>query len=161
MARLSGPMDSNASVVTGAYLQDHPLVAYQSQGVLNTLDFQYSSLQADPLPVDTAALTTVSGSNSALITSITAALTVNGNSQGSAVTYNHINLSDGESYLVQVQAAQAGGYATGVYPDTLTITKFFSGGTQKVETYNDWLMQVNLSAPHTGRAGASAACSGS
>ena len=36
--------------MTGEFFQSHQLAIYQSQGVLNGIDLQYSSLQADPYP---------------------------------------------------------------------------------------------------------------
>jgi len=50
----SGPRDSNASLSSRAFLQDHSLVPYQSADSWNTVDFQYSSLQANPEPVASA-----------------------------------------------------------------------------------------------------------
>ena len=141
----AGPMDSDASMITGEYLQDHPTGYYQIQGVLTGIDFQYSSLDADPYPVVTAFLTTGAGSNSSSITSITAALTVNGVSQGT-VTYDDVSLTNGATYIVQVQAVNVSTYATGLYSDSLTITKYFSGGGTSNETYAGTLMVVNDSS---------------
>lgn len=143
-------MDSDASMITGEYLQDHPTGYYQIQGVLTGIDFQYSSLDADPYPVVTAFLTTGAGSNSSSITSITAALTVNGVSQGT-VTYDDVSLTNGATYIVQVQAVNVSTYATGLYSDSLTITKYFSGGGTSNETYAGTLMVVNdSSSPYGG-----------
>jgi hypothetical protein len=131
----SGPMDSDANLITGEFLQDHQLATYQSQGVLNGIDLQYSSLDADPYPIVTAYFTAMDP-NSSSITSITASLTVNGVSQGTAVTYNDVSLTEGAGYIVQVQAVDVSTYATGLYSDSLTITKYFSGGGSTNHTYS-------------------------
>jgi YD repeat-containing protein len=142
-------MDSDATLIAGDFLQSHQLATYQSLGELNGIDLQYSSLDADPNPIVTAFLTTQSGSNSSSLTSITASLTVNGTSQGSAVTYNDISLTDGQTYIVQIQAVNVSTYTTGMYSDTLSITKNFSAGSPKNESYNGTLMVVNdASSPY-------------
>ena len=142
----SGPMDSDAQPITGEFLQDHQLATYQSQGQDRGIDLQYSSLDADPYPIVTAFLTTVAGSNSALITSITASMTVNGASQGSAVTYNSVSLTDGATYIVQLQATTVSSYATGIYPVVMTITKYFSDGTNHSHDFDSDLMVVDDAA---------------
>jgi YD repeat-containing protein len=139
----AGPMDSDSSLTTGEYLQDHPTGYYQIQGVLTGIDFQYSSLDADPYPIVSAFFTVAAGSNPSSITSITASLTVNGVSQGSPVTYDDVSLTTGAAYIVQVQAIYVSSYATGIYPADLTITKYYSGGTSSNHTYDGSLMVVN------------------
>ena len=52
---MANTMDSNASLITGEYLQDHQLATYSSQGQSEGIDLQYSSLQANPLPIVTGA----------------------------------------------------------------------------------------------------------
>src|SRR5262249_4254119 len=133
---MAGPMNSDAKLITGEFLQEHQLAAYQSQSVHRDLDLKYSSLQADPYPIVTAFLTTPSGSNSTLITPITASMTVNGVSQGSAVTYNSVSLTDGATYIVQLQAVTVSSYASGIYPVNLTVTKYFSDGSNTVQSYS-------------------------
>ena len=56
-------------------------------------------------------------------------MTVNGVSQGSAVTYNSVSLTDGATYIVQLQAANVSTLRDRHLPGGLTITKYFSGGT--------------------------------
>jgi RHS repeat-associated protein len=130
-----GPMESDANMVTGEFLLDHQDVTYQSLGLAQGIDLQYSSLQANPLPVVTAALTTGIGSDSSHLTAITVELTLDSVSQGSAVTYTGISLSDGSTYLAAYQG-DATGLASGVYPATLTITKYFDNASPQVENYN-------------------------
>ena len=145
----NSPMDSDASVISGEFYQSHQLATYQSQGVLRGIDLDYSSLEADPYPVVTAFLTTASGSNSASVTSITASMTIDGISQGSAVTYNSVSLTDGATYIVQLDAADVSTLATGIYTADLTITKYFSGGSNFSHTYSEPVMIVNdASSPY-------------
>ena len=143
---LKSLLESDASLLTGEYLPDHQLATYQSQEALSGIDLQFSSLQADPLPVVSAFLTTGASSDSPNITSITAALTVNSVSQGSAITYDDISLTNGETYLVQVQAVNVSGYATGIYSTSLTIAKTFSDIGPVNHSYPGSLMIVNDSA---------------
>lgn len=142
----SGPMDSDASLITGEYFQEREVATYQSLDTQNGVDLEYSSLDADALPVVTAVLTTKSGEDSAYITSINVSLTVNGNSQGAAITYDDVSLTDGESYMVQIQAADVSTYATGIYPTVLTVVKNFSNHAPQTETYDGTLMVVNDSS---------------
>jgi RHS repeat-associated protein len=141
-----GPMDSDASLITGEYLQEREVAAYQSLDTQKGVDLEYSSPLADALPVVTAVLQTKAGGDSAYLTSINVSLTVNGNSQGSAITYNDISLTDGASYLVQIQAANASTYTTGIYPTVLTVVKNFSNRGPVTESYNGTLMVVNDSS---------------
>jgi RHS repeat-associated protein len=146
-----GPMESDSILVTGEYLQDHQLATYQSQGRPVGLQLQYSSLQADPMPVVTESLTTQPGSNSAYLSTIAVSLTVNGVSQGDPGTYDDIALTDGSTYLVQYQATNVSTLATGLYVSTLTLTKDFTGGISPVtENYAVSVMLVNLATSHYG-----------
>ena len=146
-----GPMESDAALITGEYLQDHQLATYQSLGQYIGIDLQYSALQADPLPVVTAALTPHSEADSANVTSITVALTVDGVSQGDPGTYDDVSISDTIPYLVQFQATDVSSLASGIYADTLTVTKHFDDGTSPVvQNYNNSFMLVNLSSSHYG-----------
>jgi len=140
-----GPMDSNASLITGEYLQDHEVANYQSLGTENGVALQYSSLQADALPVVTSVIT-VNDNNARYITSINVSLTVGGVSQGSAITYDDAALVPGAQFLVQIQAVNASTYATGIYGTALTLVKYYSNQGPKVETYNGTLLIVNDSS---------------
>jgi YD repeat-containing protein len=141
-------LNSDASLVTGEYFQSHQGGIYQAQGVISGIDFQYSSLEAYPNPIFSALLTTAANSDSGAVTSITASLTVNAVSQGSAVTYDDVSLTNGETYMVQLQVTTVSTYATGIYPATLTITKY--GGTDAgPETYTSSQVVVNdASSPY-------------
>ncbi len=110
-----------------SYFQSHQGGFYQAQGVISGVDFQYSSLQADPYPIYSVFLTTQTGSDSSLLTSIKASLTVNSLSEGAAVTYTPVSLVDGETYLVQLQVTTVSSYTTGLYPAELSITKIRPG----------------------------------
>ena len=144
-------MESDAALITGEYLQDHQLATYQSLGQNIGIDLQYSALQANPLPVVTAALTPHSEADSANVTSITVALTVDGVSQGDPGTYDDVSISDTIPYLVQFQATDVSSLASGIYADTLTVTKHFDDGTSPVvQNYNNSFMLVNLSSSHYG-----------
>ena len=141
-------MASDVGLVSGEYYQDHQVVPYQSQGVLNGIDLQYSSLQANPLPVVTAGLKTGIGSNSAHITSINVQLTLNGVSQGSMITYNGVSLTDGSTFLATYQA-NATSLATGLYSATETITKNFDNMGPQVEGFTGTVKVVNaISSPY-------------
>ena len=131
-------MDSDATLIPGDFLQSHQLATYQSLGALQGIDLQYTSLDAYPDPIVTAFLTTAPGSGSSTLTSITASLSV-----GGTVTYNSISLSDGQTYMVQVQATSVSTDSTGIYPDSYQIIKYYSDGTNRVENYSSTLMVVN------------------
>ena len=138
-------LESDSNLVTGEYFQSHTGGFYQAQGVISGVEFQYSSLQADPYPIYSAFLTTQTGSDSSLLTSIKASLTVNSVSEGSAVTYTPVSLVDGQTYLVQLQVTTVSSYATGLYPAALSITKTKSGG-MATENFTTTQMVVNRSA---------------
>ena len=131
--------------MTGEYFQSHQGGFYQAQGVISGVDFQYNSLQADPYPIYSAFLTTQAGSDSSLLTSIKASLTVNTVSEGSDVTYTPVSLVDGQTYLVQLQVTTVSSYATGIYPGVLSITKNRPGAVA-TENLTTMQMVVNRSA---------------
>ena len=139
-------MNSDAGLVTGEFFQDHPLVAYQSQGQGRTLDLQYSSLQALPQPVVQFEPSTQPGSDSTAIRSVSAGVAVGGVSQGAAVTYNTpAGLSDGQAQRVPLQA-DATALATGVYPYSMNVTENYGGGPSMSAPYNSSVNVVNASA---------------
>ncbi len=127
-----------------SYFQSHQGGFYQAQGVISGVDFQYSSLQADPYPIYSVFLTTQTGSDSSLLTSIKASLTVNSLSEGAAVTYTPVSLVDGETYLVQLQVTTVSSYTTGLYPAVLSITKI-RPGAMATENYTTSQMVLNRS----------------
>ena len=151
-------LESDSNLVTGEYFQSHTGGFYQAQGVISGVEFQYSSLQADPYPIYSAFLTTQAGSDSSLLTSIKASLTVNSVSEGSAVTYTPVSLVDGQTYLVQLQVTTVSSYATGLYPAVLSITKTKSGGmaTENFTTRRWWSTDRRRRTAPVGR---SRACS--
>lgn len=143
-------LNSDVGLVTGELFMDHPVATYSSLGGTNVLDLQYSSLQADSRPVIQAQFTTQTGSNSANLTSITAQLTVNGTSQGSAVTYSIPGgFADGSTYRIPLQANTTG-LATGIYTDTFKITKTFTGGSFESMTYAGTVGVVNAGSASAG-----------
>ena len=74
-------MDSDASLITGEFLQDHPTGYYQIQGVLTGIDFQYSSLDADPYPI-VSGYFTAAPSGALSVTSIQVTLSGGGGGAG-------------------------------------------------------------------------------
>ena len=146
LALASGPLDSDASLITGEYFQNYQAPMYLSDGSLSGIDLQYSSLQAYPLLVFSVFLTTQANSDSPNLTSITESMLVNGSSQGSDITYDDISLANGQTYLVQVPAANATSDATSVYPVSLTITKYYSNASPSTAGHNGNLMVVNDSS---------------
>ena len=97
----AGPLESNASLITGELFEDHQLATYQSQGQLNGIDLQYTSLQAGSDAVVSGAWQVNSDGGYQAITYVTMGLTVDGVSQGSQVTITTINNGN---YLVELQA---------------------------------------------------------
>ncbi|QEH32071.1 Putative deoxyribonuclease RhsC [Aquisphaera giovannonii] len=118
-----GVMNSDASLVSGAYFQDHQLVPYQSLGTSQSIDLQYSSLQATSKPVVQAMFTTPPDGNAGGLTSVTATVSLGGVVQGSAVTFpTPSGLLDSTTYNIPLQV-DATALATGVYPFVMTITE--------------------------------------
>ena len=152
---VSTTFNSDANLATGEYLQDHPLVAYQSQGQARGLDLQYSSLQADPLPVVQYDPTTQAASDSSAINSVTAGVSVGGVSQGAAVTYNlshssgGSSLADGQTYRVPLQL-NATQLASGVYPYYMSVTQNYSGGATASSTLQGDVDVANAAASPLG-----------
>ena len=144
----SGPLNSDASLITGEYLQDHQLVSYQSQGQSHGIDLQYSSLQSNFQPIVGGAWGLTTDSGSGAIASITLVLTVNGVAQGSPITIN--NLPGNGTYLLQLQAINASSLATGLYTETVTITEHLIGGGTTIESFSNSLMTANASSSHYG-----------
>ena len=118
--------ESSVGVVTGKYLQDHPLVAYQSQGQARGLDLQYNSLQADPRPVVQVDSMTQPYSSAGTLTSVGAQLQLGGVLQG-AVTYPVSGMTDNQAYRVPLQA-DATSLATGSYQYQMAVTHNYTGG---------------------------------
>jgi RHS repeat-associated protein len=137
--------DSDIGLVTGAFFQDHPLVAYSSQGAARAIDLQYNSLQADTRPIIQVALTTILGSHSGSVVSLTAHLFIDNVSQGPAATYTATSLGDGNTYLVALQG-NATALATGVHGVRVEIVKTFSDGYTYPESFSDSVNVVNASA---------------
>ena len=73
-------------------------------------------------------------------------MTVGGVSQGTAVTYDDVSLTDGETYVVQLQAVTVSTDSTGIYTVSMTITKYFSGGTNSTHSFTTSLNVVNESS---------------
>ena len=151
-------MASDAGVVTGEYYQDHQTVAYQSQGVAQGIDLQYSSGQANPLPVVQYQFTTPVAGESSSITSITAQVSLGGVIQGDPTTYTLPTggLTDGMTYNIPLQV-DASALATGVYPYDMEVSEIF--GTEDpvtVTTSNQgYVNVVNNSASARAPAGRS------
>jgi len=152
---VSTTFNSDANLATGEYLQDHPLVTYQSQGQHRGLDLQYSSLQANPLPVVQYNPTTQVASDSSAINSVTAGVSVGGVSQGAQVTYNlshssgGSSLTDGQTFRVplQVNATQL---ASGVYPYYMSVTQNYSGGASTSSSLQGDVDVINAAASPLG-----------
>ncbi len=145
-------MASDADMNTGAYYQDHQLVAYQSQGQAQGVDLEYSSQQADPYMVVQFEPSTQIESNSANIVSITAQATLAGVVQGAAVTYNTPGgLSDSLVYRVplRVDATQL---ATGSYTYSITVTQNYGDLTSASAIFQGYVDVVNRSADTAGPA---------
>jgi RHS repeat-associated protein len=117
---------SDVDIVTGTYFQDHQLVTYSSQGQDRGIDLQYSSLQANPLPI--VQMTLVATSGPAAITEIETQLVIDGVSQSSAeVAHPASGLTGGQSFTIAAQAGTpALPLATGIYPYTLTYREKFA-----------------------------------
>jgi len=135
-------LSSDADLVTGEYYQDHWTVPYQSQGKSRSLDFGYSSLQANAQPVVQFDPSTQIGSESGSIQTITAQVTLAGVVQGGPVTYTPSNLKDGTTFRVplQVDATQL---ASGAYTYTMVVTANYSGGPSLSQTYQGFINVVN------------------
>jgi RHS repeat-associated protein len=142
-------LNSDIGLASGSYFQDHPLVAYTSQGATRSIDLQYSSLQASPYPIVQVALTTATGSDSIPITSITARLSVDGGTPSTPVTYSVSSLTDGATYIVALQF-DATALATGVHNVQVSIAKNHSNGTTANESYGSTINVVNDSASPDG-----------
>jgi RHS repeat-associated protein len=142
--QLAGSLNSNAGLVSGEYFLDHQLVTYQSQGQSIGVDLQYSSVQADPLPVVQYQFTTPLAGDSSSIASITAQISLAGVIQGASVTFNTpTGLSDGETYDLPLQV-NASALPTGVYTYTMTVTENFGSGTGEISMVTTALGSVNV-----------------
>ena len=139
-------MNSDASMLTGEYFQNYQAPMFLSNGSLSGIELQYSSLQAYSTPVFTADVGDTAGSDPSDVTTITADIYVNGNSQGGSVTYDDIPSGSGFYYLVQLQAVNASSYATGLYPLVLSITKYMANSSVLNESWDDSMMVVNNSS---------------
>jgi RHS repeat-associated protein len=143
------PANSDIGLVSGEYFQDHALASYQSQEKAQGLDFQYSSLQADPRPVVQVEPSTQAYSESTTLQSIRAQLSLAGVTQGSPVIYEPPVATDGETFRVPIQA-DATQLATGRYPYTMTVTNYYPGGITLDAAYNSGINVVNRSSSPLG-----------
>jgi hypothetical protein len=91
-------MASDASLITGEFYQDHPLVTYQSQGQDRGIDLQYTSLQANDQPI-VGGVWPLQSEDPVSFTTMTMSLLVDGVSQGDPITINNIPSSN-EFFLV-------------------------------------------------------------
>ena len=143
-------LDSDADLNTGAYYQDHQLVAYQTQGQARGVGLEYSSLQASPYLVVQFEPSTQINSYSGNITTITAQATLGGVIQGSPVTYNTPGgLADATVYRVplRVDATQL---ATGSYTYSITVTQNYNDARSLATTYKGFVDIVNRSGNAVG-----------
>src|SRR6185312_10701589 len=105
------------------------LVTYQSQGVAHGIDLQYSSLQANPLPVVQSEPVTQTGGASGSIQTISSQLTIGGVIQGNSETYTPpTGFQDLELYRASYQG-NAAGLSTGIYSYQLATSHNFSGSS--------------------------------
>ncbi|MFO0957376.1 MAG: RHS repeat-associated core domain-containing protein [Isosphaeraceae bacterium] len=140
----NSPVDSDIGLATGAFYQDHWLVPYSSMDDLQALQLRYNSLQADPRPIVTFALTTGAGSTWSAATQVTAQLSIDGVSQGSAATYSVSSLAAGDTFLIGLQG-DATSLATGVHNATITIV-VSGGGFSSSHGYTMPVAVINAAA---------------
>ena len=140
-------MESDASPITGEFFQDHQFVTYQSQGQDHGIDLQYTSLQADAQPIVTGSWQVNSDVGSGAFSSADISLIVNNVQQGNPIVISGLTNA---TYLLQLQAITTTGLATGIYADTVQITKnLISGGTAG-DTFGGSLMVANGASSHYG-----------
>lgn len=141
-------MASDASLVGGQFYQDHQIAPYQSLGQLNSIDLQYSSLQADDQPIVGGAFNLQTDWGMFTFTSMKFSLLVNSASQGNPVTINNFMQGNGV-YLTNFLAANASGLSTGMYTEQLTVT--FNRTMIASETFTNplpLLLDNNSSSPY-------------
>ncbi|WP_165234108.1 FG-GAP-like repeat-containing protein [Aquisphaera insulae] len=118
-------LNSDASLVSGDYYQDHELVPYQSLGQSQGLDLQYNSGQATGKPVVQVLFTTPPNGDAASISSVYATVVLAGVLQGSAVSFaTPTGLLDSTTYNIPLQV-DATSLPTGIYPYVMSITENF------------------------------------
>jgi RHS repeat-associated protein len=134
------PMNSDASLLTGEFLQDHQLVTYQSLGLSRGIDLQYTSLEANPQPI-VGGVWNFGQEN--FVAYLTISLTVNAVPQGNQITINPAPPHG--TYRIELPT-NLSGLSTGLYTEALTITFSYLGGGSTSETFLNPLMVVNDAA---------------
>jgi RHS repeat-associated protein len=136
-------MDSDADMITGAYLQDHQLATYQSLGETNGIDMQYSSLQADPQPVISGDLQVETNTGATAFSSAEFSLTIGPDDQGTPISISSV---PNGNYLLQLPVVTATGMSTGIESVTVLFIMYLDSGGTVTDTFTSLTMIVNAAS---------------
>jgi hypothetical protein len=126
-------MDSDADLITGAYLQSHQVATYQDDGSVHGIDLEYSSNEADPHPVVNGALTINTNTGSGAFTTSSISMDVNGVSQGSSYSITGVLVNG--TYLVQMPVHSWGSGTTQIATSALTLNMNLTAGGHATNSF--------------------------